>query len=54
MDFKLVFVFGLFAYFCVEFVETRPQLPNIPREFQNINFEQYLRVRKQEERDFFS
>jgi hypothetical protein len=43
MDFKLVFVFGLFAYFCVEFVETRPQLPNIPREFQNINFEQYLR-----------
>jgi len=23
--------------------ETRPQIPSIPREFQNINFEQYLR-----------
>src|SRR4051812_37324168 len=24
--------------------DARPQLPTIPREFQNINFEQYLRV----------
>jgi len=35
-------VVGVVAYLAVG-SDARPQLPNIPREFQNINFEQYLR-----------
>jgi hypothetical protein len=36
-------VLGAALVFCT-YSEARPQLPAIPREFQNINFEQYLRV----------